>query len=74
VFTILGLIASVLVLIIAVTISRVYMRKHRKEFVNGASPQTQNRSFFSENYGLIILILTPILFGLAWLIGWMYSR
>jgi cell division protein FtsX len=71
---ILGYIAAVVVLIIAVIFSRIYMRKHRKEFVNGATPNFPKRSFVGNHPALFILVLTPILFAIAWFIGWMYSR
>ncbi|QGQ94707.1 hypothetical protein EHS13_07310 [Paenibacillus psychroresistens] len=71
---ILGYIAAIVVLISAVMLTRSYMHKNRKIFVNGAPPNLQKGSFFSKQYGLYILILTPIIFGIAWFIGWLYSR
>jgi hypothetical protein len=72
VLIILGYIGAIAVLITAIFLSREYIRKHRKEFVKGTPPQT--RSYIINHAGLFIIVLTPILFGLAWLIGWLYSR
>jgi cell division protein FtsX len=74
VFIIFGYIATVLVLIISVIFGKNYMHKNQKAFVKGTPPPIQKRSFMNTHPVLIILVLTPILFAIAWFIGWMLSR